>query len=806
MRKKLLKLFICFAVPAMLMISKNAITQTAGTLSFNVTTLFTNGQWGTESDFVVWIENSSGAFVKTRVLNGNDLDHLQQWASRTPSHNTVDAIVGATQTADPFTLPVILWSGNDITGTLPFNLLPDGNYTVGMELAWRQVYNLGTGRQIFSVTFTKGSSPQTVSPADQTNFTTMTLQWTPAAQIAVTTSALSSVSYCAGTNVSVPFTKGSGTVYNNNVWTAQLSDASGSFSNPVTIGTLNGTSAGTISATIPAGTVPGTGYRIRVVGSQPSCTGSDNGSDIIIPVTPPAPEAGTITPPTCTEALGSIELTGLPSGGAWTLTRNPGGINTGGSGSTATISGLASGTYSFTVTNASSCTSAPSANIVIDPQPPTPAISDQSTSIMTGGTFTITPSGAGVPSGTTYTWDTPTYTGGVNGGSAQSTPQSNISGTLYVANGEGTAVYMVTPVTGLCTGSAFTVTVDVTSSCTPVAMISQPTGNTICGPSANATFTVGLSGTSPFAYHWQYNNGSVWVNLTDSFPAGALYSDTNTATLNVTGITLPGSYQYRCFITNCFGNNNVTSDAVTLIVNETPSAPLIGSITQPACKVATGSVVLNGLPATGNWTLTQIPGTTVTGSGESLILSGIVSGTYNYTVTNSFSCASLPSTAVVINPQPETPPTPTITYDGVFLHSSDTSGNQWYNQYGLIYYATHQDYKPVFNGDHFVIVTKNGCKSEFSNEINITNAGIDSYINNKKINVYPNPVSDELIIEITGNTEKIDFELLNSFGQTVLKGNMLEKSVIPASGFAPGFYLIKLDNGKTYELKKVIKE
>lgn len=805
MWKKTIKLLICVAIVAVVFISKNANSQTAGTLSFNVTTTFTNGYWGSESDFVVWIENSTGTFVKTRILNGNDLDHLQQWASKTPSHNTVDATVGATQMTNPNTLPVILWLGNDLTGSSPYNLLPDGDYTVGMELAWRNNYVLGNGRQIYSATFTKGPAPQTVSPSNQTNFTTMTLQWTPATQIAVTTSALASGSYCAGASVSVPFTKGTGTIYNNNIWTAQLSDAVGSFTSPVNIGTLSGTSAGTVSAVIPSGTASGTGYRIRVAGSQPLCTGTDNGTDIIISALPNAPNIVSVTQPTCTLSTGSIDFDGLPATGTWTLTRTPGGTTTSSAGTSATVGGLAAGTYTYTVTNASSCISAASVNVVINNPPPVPNVADQTTSIQTGGTFTVTP--GGVPPGTTYTWTTPIYTNGVTGGTDQSTPQSNISGTLTIPTGAGTAIYTVTPVSGSCVGSDFTVTIDVTSTCSPVSVGTQPSDNSVCGPSVNGSFTVNANGTSPFEYHWQYNNGGNWVNITDTIPAGASYSDTNAATILVAGMIAPGSYQYRCNITNCNGNYNTTSNPANLIINEAPSAPITGTIYQPTCTLATGSIELDSLPASGDWILTQSPGgETYTGTGTSRALTGIAAGTYSYTVTNASSCISIPSVDIVINPQPATPPTPTISLIGNVLHSDAANGNQWYNQHGLIYYALHQDYNPIFDGEHFVIVTENGCKSDSSNKINIVNAGIYAYINNKKINVFPNPVLNELFIEIEGNNEKIDFELLNSIGQSVFKGNMLDKTVIPISGFAPGFYLIKLDNGKTYEIKKIVKE
>lgn len=61
-------------------------------------------------------------------------------------------------------------------------------------------------------------------------------------------------------------------------FTAELSDASGDLSAPVVIGTLNSDQpTGVIACTIPAGTVPGTGYRIRVTTPSPYYAPVDSG-------------------------------------------------------------------------------------------------------------------------------------------------------------------------------------------------------------------------------------------------------------------------------------------------------------------------------------------------------------------------------------------------------------------------------------------------------------------------------------------------------------------------------------------------
>ena len=78
-----------------------------------------------------------------------------------------------------------------------------------------------------------------------------------------------------------------------------------------------------------------------------------------------------IIQPTCSVSTGSVSLSGLPSG-SWTITTNPDGIITNGSGSTATIATIAAGnTYNFTVSDGT-CTSSPSSNITLIAAPQTP--------------------------------------------------------------------------------------------------------------------------------------------------------------------------------------------------------------------------------------------------------------------------------------------------------------------------------------------------------------------------------------------------------------------------------------------------
>ncbi|MEN6355349.1 MAG: T9SS type A sorting domain-containing protein [Bacteroidales bacterium] len=111
------------------------------------------------------------------------------------------------------------------------------------------------------------------------------------------------------------------------------------------------------------------------------------------------------------------------------------------------------------------------------------------------------------------------------------------------------------------------------------------------------------------------------------------------------------------------------------------------------------------------------------------------------------------------------------------------------------------------NGTAYIFKTYDGINSD-SVLININTTTQISNINNNlsKLIVYPNPVTDELIIEIAGNNKEVYFEIINTFGQIIFKGNIFVKTIVQTRNFSPGIYLIKLGNGKTVEFKKIIKE
>jgi hypothetical protein len=99
---------------------------------------------------------------------------------------------------------------------------------------------------------------------------------------AVQTSNFSPAVYCPGDTVLIPFTTVD-SFCTGNVFTAEISDSTGSFALPVAIGNLSGQGqSGIVVGVLPPGTLPAVGYRVRVNASHPFAMGLPNVTDLTV--------------------------------------------------------------------------------------------------------------------------------------------------------------------------------------------------------------------------------------------------------------------------------------------------------------------------------------------------------------------------------------------------------------------------------------------------------------------------------------------------------------------------------------------
>lgn len=159
------------------------------------------------------------------------------------------------------------------------------------------------------------------------------------------------------------------------------------------------------------------------------------------------------------------------------------------------------------------------------------------------------------------------------------------------------------------------------------------------------------------------------------------------------------------------------------------------------------------------------------------------------------------------------PQTPEIVQVGQTLVSSFQSGNQWYNDDGLIEGATGQVYSPLkTNNYHTVVTNAEGCPSEISNIIYYQSTFIDELVEQGSFRVYPNPSDGIVHIDfIADGAETLTVFVYNAFGQSMddlitqnIKRVGFNTLTFDMSALPGGVYYFKIIEGNRLLTKKLI--
>ncbi|MGZ4059786.1 MAG: T9SS type B sorting domain-containing protein, partial [Bacteroidia bacterium] len=438
----------------------------------------------------------------------------------------------------------------------------------------------------------------------------------------ITTGVIAGSPFCACSTVNVPFTS-TGTFTAGNIYTAQLSNAAGSFAAPVAIGTLASTaSSGTIACTIPCGTPTGSGYRIRVISSAPPVTGTDNGVNLTINAPAVATFSYTGTPYCQSAANPSPTFSG--GGVAGTFSSTAGLVFVSAATGQVNLSASTAGTY--TVTNTIAATGG------------CPAVTATSTIVINplqNAAFNY--------SGSTFCQSgpnpTPTITG-VAGGTFSST-----AGLVFVSTSTGQinlsastlGTYTITYTTpGPCPGTA---TASVTITTAPVATFSY-TGTPYCQNAANPSPTFSGGGSAG----------------TFSSTAGLVFVSTVTGQVNLSASTA-GTYT----VTNTIaasGGCPATSATSSITINPVQDSSFSYSASTFCQSGPNPTPTITGTPG-GTFSSTAGLVFVSTSTGQ-INLSASTLGTYTITYTTPGPCATSGTASITIT----TTPVATFSYTG----------------------------------------------------------------------------------------------------------------------------------------------
>jgi hypothetical protein len=412
-----------------------------------------------------------------------------------PSEGGAKLIYSTNSGLNWFELPTI-YNGSSSVNTASINLSTLPGFTPGttpIRFGFRWFNSIGSGTHLDPPMIV--DNMQVTAPAQQQN--------------TITTTAIQPASVCAGGTVQVSFTS-TGTFNAGNVYTAQLSDASGSFASPVNVGTLSSTAnSGIIIATIPPGTPPGSGYQIQIISSDPAVTGASGSITITVQpsVTPTVSLTTSPSMPVCAGQPLTINASFTGGGNtpafAWTIN----GQAQPTTGSVLTVANPQDGDIvQVTMTSSDPCAVPQQVNAsltlsVIASAPAQVSISaSPGTSICPGETVTFTPTPVNGGSNPTYQW----YVNGnlVSGNSTYS------SSTLQDLD----EVWVVMTSSSSCanpaTASSDTLTIQHAQVVTPSVSITANPGTTVC-QGDNVTLSANpVNGGSAPTYQW-FVNGNV---------------------------------------------------------------------------------------------------------------------------------------------------------------------------------------------------------------------------------------------------------------------------------------------------------
>jgi len=237
---------------------------------------------------------------------------------------------------------------------------------------------------------------------------------------------ISKTTVCSGDTLKIAYKVTPLGFASGNTFTVQLSNSSGSFANPVNIGSINSVSDDTLVCIIPSNTLTGNGYKIRIKSAFPVSYSGD--SSIVIYAYPASPIISTDSV-LCTED--TLHLSAVNSGAGVTYTwTGPNSFSSTSKDTTiANVSTSASGLYTVTATRAV-CSVQDTQTILVKQSPEKPVGSSNSP-ICEGDTLQLTASTS--TNGVIYSWSGPSgFTGNTN--------DTNITGSTPAMSGN----YIVT--------------------------------------------------------------------------------------------------------------------------------------------------------------------------------------------------------------------------------------------------------------------------------------------------------------------------------------------------------------------------
>lgn len=560
--------------------------------------------------------------------------------------------------------------------------------------------------------------------------------------------------FCAGNGIFIAYYS-RGFYGAANIYTAQLSDASGSFTNPINIGTYTATpytyQSGVIYATIPLGTAAGNNYRIRVVASDPVTIGVDNGFPITIqPSFIPNIVLNSSTSNTVCSGS-TISFTTTPFAGglnpvySWTINGN----NINNNSSTLSTNTLQDGDI-VQVSMQSNLNCANSLPVVSNT-----FVASISTGLpLTLANDTVVCENTSLqliaPSGYNYSWSPNVGLSNPNIANPVAIITNNITYHLTITDAFG------------CAGID-----SISINSNPLPILNLGSNQAVC-----ANSTVQLNAPQGYSYQW--------------LPVAGL----DNATIANPVATVINDIEYILTMSDALGCSS--SDSIYITAYALPQISFVADTAICENNCVALSPIVGGNIQSISWS----PSNTLNDTSiYNPIACPINNTTYTATVIDNNQCSNSSSVHVDVIAQPVVP---VISFDGVTLTSTVADAYQWYLNNNIIAGATSISYVPLVNGDYTVQVSNAlGCYS-FSDSISVNINSVQNNLNNSIFSFSPNPVFDALQLTFSTNQQIDQVNVFNALGSKVYEQKRITSQtiIIDTKNFSEGMYVISVQTSK----------
>jgi hypothetical protein len=582
--------------------------------------------------------------------------------------------------------------------------------------------------------------------------------------------------FCAGDTLRLKYYT-TNTFNTGNTLSVQLSNSTGSFAIPTTIGSKAATYStnDSITCVLPKTLAGGTGYRVRIVSSSPVMTSFDNQVNIrikplaanrIVGSNSPICEPDTVRLNSSTSSAGTTFSWAGPNSFSSTL-QNP---KTGNTSST-----VNSGNYIVTMT-LNGCISKDTTAVTVKPLPAKPT-AGSNTPLCTGATINLT--GTTTTSGVTYSWVGP------NGFTASTQNPSKFSASTTDAGN-----FIVTVTLNGCIAKDTEAVVVYPPTSTPSASNTGPycIGSDVklsAGTMAGATYT------------WSGPNGFT--------------SNMQNPTITAAGLNAAGTYSVYATVNGC--NSNTATTTVSIV-----SGPTVVAYASPNDTICLGTTTtftaLPANPGTGASYQWLKNGIALPGSNSlSFPVSGLIDGdvvSFLLTPGTGAACTTPVNSNFITmtvrqyqQPILEMQASDTTIWPGLLVNFNvtNTSGGanptyQWKVNNQNIVGATSTVWgtTQLQDNDKVCVVMSPDflCANPGTASACVTmhvSTGINQ-LNNTQLKVYPNPAKETLTIE--GLTANTSIQLIDVLGRVVYTTTGAGIVTIPTKQLANGNYVLKL--------------